>query len=160
MSNPTLKMTTGTSDPESLNFSNENENGFDENENGQEPIKSGATSTAAEMGMLISDTDVKDGDGEEIMFPESSHSFLFTEKVTSLPFVFSLVIVMMSYLCLVIAFIDNYKQLDIPVNVTTSVRMAQYMGELLKYQHTTISYIHRHCNCSLLQRLISFVHRR
>lgn len=135
-------MTTGTSDPESPNFSNENENGFDENENGKEPIKSGATSTAAEMGMLISDTDdPKDGDGEEITFPESSHSFLFTEKVTSLPFVFSLVIVLMSYLCLIIAFIDNYKQLDIPVNVTHSVRVAQYMGELLKYQHTTILFI-------------------
>ena len=93
------------------------------------------------MGLLISDTDdAKDGVGEEITFPESSHSFLFTESVTSIPFFFSLVIATMSYLCLIIAFIDNFNNMDIPVNVTTSVRVAQYMGELLnKYQYTTIS---------------------
>lgn len=138
----TTSISIAPEDPESLNFSNENEIGFDENENGQESTASGAANTAAEMGMLISDTaDDKDGDGEEITFPESSHSFLFTEPVKSIPFVFGLVIVTMSYLCLIIAFIDNFKQLEIPVNVSPSVRVAQYMGELLMYRHTIISYI-------------------
>eukprot|EP00573_Skeletonema_grethae_P005086 CAMPEP_0201694854 /NCGR_PEP_ID=MMETSP0578-20130828/6977_1 /ASSEMBLY_ACC=CAM_ASM_000663 /TAXON_ID=267565 /ORGANISM="Skeletonema grethea, Strain CCMP 1804" /LENGTH=79 /DNA_ID=CAMNT_0048180587 /DNA_START=54 /DNA_END=289 /DNA_ORIENTATION=+ len=76
----TTSISVAPADPESPIFSDGNENDFDENENGQESTKSGATNTAAEMGMLISDTDdAKDGVGEEITFPESSHSFLFTE---------------------------------------------------------------------------------
>eukprot|EP00984_Skeletonema_dohrnii_P028459 scaffold18452_cov71-Skeletonema_dohrnii-CCMP3373.AAC.1 len=121
-------------DPESPGFNENsfNKNGF--NENGQEtPPQSGTTNAVAEMGMLINGTDdAKDGEGNEIIFPESSHSFLFTEPVKSIPFVFSLLIASMTYACLFIALINNVVNKDVPVNVSTCVRAAQYIGELLK----------------------------
>lgn len=86
---------------------------------------------AAEMGMLIKEVDDTKCDIEgELTIPESTHSFLFTEPVTSLPFLFSLYIVVMSYGCLIIALIDNLAHNDTPENVEISVRIAQYMGEL------------------------------
>lgn len=135
MTASSLKMTTTSisiaQDPESPGF---NENSF--NENGQETPPQ-TINTVAEMGMLINGTDdAKDGGGNEINFPESSHSFLFTEPVKSIPFVFSLLIASMTYACLCIALFDNVSNKDVPVNVSSCVRAAQYMGELLKHQHT------------------------
>lgn len=91
-----------------------------------------AAGKAAEMGMLISDVDDSKSDVQcELTIPESTHSFLFTEPVTSLPFLFSLYIAVMSYGCLIIAFIDNLKHNDVPENVEISVRIAQYMAILI-----------------------------
>eukprot|EP00984_Skeletonema_dohrnii_P027544 scaffold17096_cov84-Skeletonema_dohrnii-CCMP3373.AAC.3 len=113
-------------DPESPGF---NEKSF--NENGQETPPH-TNNTVAEMGMLINGTDdAKDGEGNEINFPESSHSFLFTEPVKSIPFVFSLLIASMTYACLFIALINNVVNKDVPVNVSTCVRAAQYIGILI-----------------------------
>ena len=139
MTASSLKMTTTSisiaQDPESPGF---NEKSFNEksfNENGQETPPH-TNNTVAEMGMLINGTDdAKDGEGNEINFPESSHSFLFTEPVKSIPFVFSLLIASMTYACLCIALFDNANK-AVPVNVSSCVRAAQYMGELLKHQHT------------------------
>jgi hypothetical protein len=115
-----ISITQDQSDPEAP--------GFVENEN--EPSPTSGDNKVAEMGMLINDTDAtKDSDGTELTFPESTHSFLFTEPITSFPFLFSLLIVTMSFACLIIALIDNIKHNDIPVNVDSSVRAAQYMGE-------------------------------
>ena len=87
---------------------------------------------AAEMGMLINDVDDTKSDVQgELSIPESTHSFLFTEPVTSPPFLFSLYIAVMSYGCLIIAFIDNVKHNDVPENVEISVRIAQYMAILI-----------------------------
>jgi hypothetical protein len=97
-----------------------------------------AAGKAAEMGMLINDVDDTKCDGE-LTIPESTHSFLFTEPVTSLPFLFSLYIAVMSYGCLIIALIDNLAHNDVPENVEISVRIAQYMGELLPIQ--TLLYV-------------------
>mmetsp|Transcript_9587 Transcript_9587/g.16316 ORF Transcript_9587/g.16316 Transcript_9587/m.16316 type:complete len:607 (-) Transcript_9587:340-2160(-) len=129
MTASSLKMTTTSisiaQDPESPGF---NENSF--NENGQETPPQ-TINTVAEMGMLINGTDdAKDGGGNEINFPESSHSFLFTEPVKSIPFVFSLLIACMTYACLCIALFDNANK-DVPVNVSSCVRAAQYMGILI-----------------------------
>ena len=101
---------------------------------GTEPSTSNEVEKTAEMGMLINETDdTKGGDGSEIFIPESTHSFLFTEPLTSFPFLSSLLIVIMSFVCLCIAFIDNIRHLDIPANVALSVRVAQYMGEFRQH---------------------------
>ena len=87
---------------------------------------------AVEMGMLINEVDDTKTDVQgELTIPESTHSFLFTEPVTSPPFLFSLYIAVMSYGCLIIAFIDNVKHNDVPENVEISVRIAQYMAILI-----------------------------
>jgi hypothetical protein len=98
-----------------------------------------AAGKAAEMGMLINDVDDTKNVQGELTIPESTHSFLFTEPVTSLPFLFSLYIAVMSYGCLIIALIDNLAHNDVPENVEIPVRVAQYMGELLPIQ--TLLYV-------------------
>ena len=127
---------------EQLDADPESEDAFIEKEQAQDPPSNANAepndAAVAEMGMLISATDdTKDSNGGEIFdisFPESTHSFLFTHPVNSVPFVFALMIAGVSSACLIIALIDNLKHSEIPVNVTTSVRAAQYMGENFLFQ--------------------------
>lgn len=64
-----------------------------------------------------------------LTLPESTHSFLFTEKMCSLPFQFGLWIAALSCGCLVLALINNLNRGSIPTNVDWSVRIAQYLSE-------------------------------
>lgn len=83
--------------------------------------------------------DNNDADDEKEVFdglelPESTHSLLFTEKTCSLPHFFSVAIVLISVASLWLAFDNNIRggpsgnPFNIPVNVTTSVRAAQYLS--------------------------------
>ena len=83
--------------------------------------------------------DNNDADDEKEVFdglelPESTHSLLFTEKTCSLPHFFSVAIVLISVSSLWLAFDNNIRggpsgnPFNIPVNVTTSVRAAQYLS--------------------------------
>ena len=83
--------------------------------------------------------DNNDADDEKEVFdglelPESTHSLLFTEKTCSLPHFFSVAIVLISVSSLWLAFDNNIRggpsgnPFKIPVNVTTSVRAAQYLS--------------------------------
>jgi hypothetical protein len=60
--------------------------------------------------------------------PQSTHTLLFSEPMLSLPFAFATVILIMSALCLVLAFSDKFKSGRIPVNVTPAVKVAQYLS--------------------------------
>ena len=71
----------------------------------------------------------EDSDVEALRLPESTYSFLFTESTGSVPFVFGLGIAVMSYMCLVLALINNLQLDSIPTNVDLSVRIAQYLCE-------------------------------
>lgn len=68
------------------------------------------------------DTDIKTRE-EVITLPESTHSFLFTEPVNSLPFAFGVGIAVISYTCLALALQNNLKCGVIPSNVDISVRV-------------------------------------
>lgn len=129
-------------------------------ENGSEPsTKSEANNEVSEMGMLISDADdTKDGDGELVTFPESSHSFLFTEPIKSVPFFCSLLIAGLSYACLIIALVDNTKSISVPENVSSSVRAAQYMGKFLSYLFYLFLYHHINVLCLLTRRVFLRLH--
>ncbi|KAL7549674.1 LOW QUALITY PROTEIN: hypothetical protein ACHAWF_012944, partial [Thalassiosira exigua] len=72
--------------------------------------------------------DIRD---EALTLPESTHSFLFTELVRSVPFVFGVGIAAMSYACLVLALINHLTRGSIPANVDWSVRTAQYLSILV-----------------------------
>lgn len=83
------------------------------------------------------DEDDDDDDGEEpICLSQSTHSFLFTEPICSLPFWFALIIAAMSYACLLLAMMNTLSdgeegnQLNVPVQVSKSVRGAQYLCKL------------------------------
>ena len=68
---------------------------------------------------------------EALTLPESTHSFLFTEPAGSAPFLFGLIITAMTYACLVLAFLNNFRNdgtLPIPYNVAPAVRIAQYLA--------------------------------
>ena len=71
-------------------------------------------------------------DGLEL--PESTHSLLFTEKTFCVPLLFSVAIIIISVSSLALAFLNNItggssdNPFNIPVNVTTSVRAAQYLS--------------------------------
>ncbi|KAL7533329.1 hypothetical protein ACHAXR_009453 [Thalassiosira sp. AJA248-18] len=77
------------------------------------------------------DDDSQDFREESLTLPESTHSFLFTEPVCSVPFLFSLGIAAISYGCLALALINNVKSGYIPTNVVVSVRVAQYLSILI-----------------------------
>ncbi|KAL7553920.1 hypothetical protein ACHAWF_017444 [Thalassiosira exigua] len=68
---------------------------------------------------------------EDLTLPESTHSFLFTEPVYSIPFLFSLGIAAISYACLILALLNNLTTGHIPANVDLSVRIAQYLSILI-----------------------------
>ena len=84
------------------------------------------------------DDDIKDekvGSELTLELPESTHSLLFTEKTCSLPHYFAVAILLISFTCLWLAFEDNLlanstkeNKWNIPANVTTSVRVAQYLS--------------------------------
>jgi len=69
--------------------------------------------------------------------PESTHTLLFTEPVCSPPFAFAVGIAIMSYLCLILTLENNVSdgsegnRIDVPANVSTSVRVAQYLSILV-----------------------------
>lgn len=80
------------------------------------------------------------GDPEPMQLPPSTHSLLFTQPVGSLPFAFSAGIAAMSFFCLALAFwnnmdLENAPHQDgipnLPVNVSTTVRAAQYFGIII-----------------------------
>lgn len=86
----------------------------------------------------LSPSDDEDGDDggddaaseehlDPIQLPESTHSLLFTEPVGSLPFMYGFAIFLLSFACLVLAFAYNIQE-PVPYNVTTSVRVAQYLS--------------------------------
>ncbi len=71
---------------------------------------------------------------EAIVFPQSTHSWLFTEEIISLPFVFAAGIATISYFCLVLALLNVFEDgepenpFNAPYQVQTSVRIAQYLA--------------------------------
>lgn len=83
-----------------------------------------------------------DGDGavgaDSFELPQSTHMLLFTEPVCSLPFAFAVVILVLSLTCLRLAeeglgFTnrdgdDSWNLDTVPVNVSKSVRAAQYLS--------------------------------
>ncbi|KAL7533728.1 hypothetical protein ACHAXR_006358 [Thalassiosira sp. AJA248-18] len=85
-----------------------------------------------EMGVSINDVaNSKNSSEGALKLPESTHSFLFTEPVCSIPFLFSLGIAAISYGCLALALVYNVKHGCIPTNVVSSVRVAQYLSILI-----------------------------
>lgn len=81
-----------------------------------------------------------DDDGvEPITLPESTHSFLFSEPICSLGFLFSAFIVLLSYASLLLALVNNITHgkadnpLNVPYNVTFDVRISQYLGAHIHY---------------------------
>ena len=75
---------------------------------------------------------------EPIMLTQSTHSFLFTEPTFSLPFNFALVIISISYICLLLALINVLYEdftpdnpFNVPVGVSTEVKIAQYLALLI-----------------------------
>lgn len=79
-----------------------------------------------------------DDDHHEIIkLPQSTHSFLFTEKVFSQPFFLGLSVLCVSISCLVLALFDNLSggtpgnKLNVPANVPPAVRAAQYFSILI-----------------------------
>ena len=77
---------------------------------------------------------------EPITIPQSTHSLLFTEDINSLPFLFSLYITVISYICLILALINNLQNGKIPANVDLSVRIAQYMSILVSKRYCVVQY--------------------
>lgn len=72
------------------------------------------------------------------MLTQSTHSFLFTEPTFSLPFNFALVIISISYICLLLALVnvlyEDYtpdNPFNVPVGVSTEVKIAQYLALLI-----------------------------
>ena len=83
--------------------------------------------------LCLSETDdVKESSStyeeEPLTIPQSTHSFLFTEKPTTMPFYFGLGISVMSFVCLILALVDNLQNGEVPYNVPVSVRIAQYLS--------------------------------
>jgi len=77
--------------------------------------------------------DVKDIKNPLIL-PASTHTLLFTESADTLPFWFAVAVAATSFLCLSLAFTNNLLSAtgsvrwNIPVNVSTSVRIAQFIS--------------------------------
>jgi len=80
---------------------------------------------------------------EPVNLPQSTHTLFFTQPVRSIPFGFALLIVVISIMCLSMAFTDNLgiglnflnfsglppgNKFSVPVNVSLPVRIAQYLG--------------------------------
>eukprot|EP00581_Thalassiosira_minuscula_P019092 CAMPEP_0183727618 /NCGR_PEP_ID=MMETSP0737-20130205/25966_1 /TAXON_ID=385413 /ORGANISM="Thalassiosira miniscula, Strain CCMP1093" /LENGTH=519 /DNA_ID=CAMNT_0025959303 /DNA_START=53 /DNA_END=1609 /DNA_ORIENTATION=+ len=75
---------------------------------------------------------------EPIMLTQSTHSFMFTEPTNSVPFLFSFVIIGISYACLLLALFNNIYEdngpgnfFNVPVGVTIDVKIAQYLALLV-----------------------------
>jgi len=67
-------------------------------------------------------------DEEAVTLPGSTHSFLFTENVKSLPYMFGVTIAGMSLACLFLALINNTQDWSVPANVAIEVKIAQYLS--------------------------------
>ena len=68
---------------------------------------------------------------DPVQLPQSTHSLLFSEPICSLPFAFAVGILLISFGCLGLAFVNNIDVNDVPVNVTPAVRGAQYLSILV-----------------------------
>ena len=68
---------------------------------------------------------------EPLTIPQSTHSFLFTEDINSMPFLFSVGIAGICCTCLLLALINNLQNGQVPANVDVSVKIAQYMSILV-----------------------------
>lgn len=78
--------------------------------------------------------DLKESTSEEeepLTISQSTHSFLFTESPTSMPFYFGLGIAIMSFACLILALVDNVQHGEVPYNVPVTVRTAQYLSIII-----------------------------
>jgi hypothetical protein len=77
------------------------------------------------------------GEPDPIELTRSTHSLLFTEPINSLPFLFALIIVLMSYTCLFLACYNNMQDssegnhLNVPWGVRSDVRIAQYLSLII-----------------------------
>ena len=78
------------------------------------------------------------GYDEPIMLTQSTHSFLFTEPTCSLPFIFAILVIIISYVCLLLALVNNLlvdwssdNPFNVPVGVTLDVKIAQYLALLI-----------------------------
>ena len=83
------------------------------------------------------DSKTNGNNGEEedakdpIQLPQSAHSLLFTASILSIPFAFAFGILVVSICCLALAFANSLTTNDIPVNVSWSVRGAQYLSIII-----------------------------
>lgn len=75
---------------------------------------------------------------EPIQLPQSTHSLLFTQPVCSIPYLFAVVIVGISYTCLFLAsreggyVVWNIEDgINYPANVPWEVRVAQYLSIII-----------------------------
>ncbi|KAL3803524.1 hypothetical protein HJC23_014072 [Cyclotella cryptica] len=83
--------------------------------------------------------DGDDGGYQEdpILLPQSTHSLLFTEPIGSIPFGYAFGIVILSLVSLLLALVNNLdagtpgNPLGVPVQVDTSVRIAQYFAIII-----------------------------
>jgi hypothetical protein len=83
------------------------------------------------------DDDVDGIEEEAITFPQSTHSWLFTQHLLSLPFWFSVGIVALSYTCLILALVNIFEEwspdnpFNVPYQVQPTVRIAQYLAMII-----------------------------
>src|SRR5210317_1295295 len=104
---------------------NNDNNTYDLESNGSSPQDAGVISN-------IDDTKDEYSEDDPIELTRSTHSLLFSEPVCSLPFLFAIIIAMMSFICLILACYNNMQDssdgnyLNVPVGVTIDVRIAQY----------------------------------
>ena len=106
------------------------------------------------MGIAANNTDTDNNDlkqstadEEALTLPESTHSFLFTEPINSIPFYFSVGIAAMSYACLILALINNLQNGDVPANVSKAVRIAQYLSILIALLSEYLCYVFVYETC-------------
>eukprot|EP00804_Cyclotella_cryptica_P013962 CCRYP_002470-RA/>CCRYP_002470-RA protein AED:0.15 eAED:0.22 QI:0/0.33/0.25/1/0.33/0.75/4/415/154 len=93
--------------------------------------------------------DGDDGGYQEdpILLPQSTHSLLFTEPIGSIPFGYAFGIVILSLVSLLLALVNNLdagtpgNPLGVPVQVDTSVRIAQYFGLLMEEEIPSSFYL-------------------
>ncbi|KAL7454765.1 hypothetical protein ACHAWC_008115 [Mediolabrus comicus] len=97
---------------------NNDNNTYDLESNGSSPQDAGVISN-------IDDTKNEYSEDDPIELTRSTHSLLFSEPVCSLPFLFAIIIAMMSFICLVLACYNNMQD---TVGVTVDVRIAQYFS--------------------------------
>ena len=85
---------------------------------------------------------------EPLTIPQSTHSFLFTEPPTTMPFYFGLGISVMSFVCLILALVDNIENGEIPFNVPVTVRIAQYLSIViaLLMEEGKLVFVHKMCS--------------
>lgn len=77
---------------------------------------------------------------EPILLPQSTNSLMYTEPICSIPFNYAFGVFVLSTLSLALAMANNleggsrdnpFNRFNLPVQVDTSVRVAQYVGKLV-----------------------------